>query len=1366
MGNIEACEKKNNSADDVTKTKASEDLLETKTTKKTVKEATKAKTVQLETLNVEWVNETYKRSKDGTEKLANEAENTAKQETDSSDNLEERLGKETPERVDLLLGVGHTLELALALIDTGLDLSRKLLQNVGKVSFLRSSLTSSSLLLSIATNATIRVKTADDAVALSEKLSTRLDLSDKFLLVTVLRLLSLSSADLVVDGLADGSESLQSLLNLVGELLSKLLVLLSLILLSLDISLGLLALDALLLSLTLRLGCLFRLLLLGDVLKKGDVTNDAALLVKDIAVLINLLALAVEDLTAGELANDVTVSVNNVALTVHLAASKRVVCLLLLRLLPALGFANNIAIGVDNLAVIINRASDESLSISNNKSANSLASLVDNLTILGDGTVLELGERTILLATALALRDKLSLADDVSRLTSDVSIAVRHASDKLLDITLNDTTVSGLVDTLASKSRVVDRLLLLSLGSFPALGLTDGVTAAVENVTILIDLAALELLGVTLNNLANLLALVHDTSIRLDGGTREVLEGSRGLLFAFGGRDRLTLADDLSRVVPDITVLVGTLAEKLLQVTFNNLSDNVAVGINKLADLVNLAALESGSVLLLDAIPLLEGISLADDVAISPDLTVLVGLKANELLDLTLSDLADGISLVVSETTILIDNSSLEDGSILLLDTFPFSQRLRLANNLAVSPDLTVLIGLEANELLDLTLSDLADGISIVVSETTLLVDNSPLEDREVLLLAALPLGKRLGLTSSLASLVPDDTLIVRGETDKLLDLTLNDLSEEVTLLVDEVTVLVDSHAFQDAVILLFTTLPLREGLGLADLLASAVPNDALVVGRKANELLDLALNDTSDEVTLVVYKITLLVDGSALENRKVLLLAVPLGDRLSLAKLLASLIPDLTLVVTAEADELLELTFDNLADLVTLVVDEVALLVDSGALEDGEVERLLGSVLSFSGLLIDSIFTFRGLILGLIGDVASDLLALWSLALGILRELLGGLLTLVKLVLSIIFTLRNLALGILGEIFSGFLSLSSLALDVLRDVLRNILSSLFGFRNLVLSSILALSGLALDLVGDTCSILSGSNRLQIITRCLRIVVICRSFTAGDLIGRSFGFGNISFRNLRLGSFVLSNVSLLLKLVLDILGLGDILLVDLGGNVLFGLFRDVLGLLRSVLGLLRSVLGGFLGFFGLGSNLLELVIGIGWCLSILKSDVVLLLCRLVLDIRCFVLDIRCLVLNISVVSHVANSVGSTLGCVTDGIGSAFGCFADSVRGALGSVANRSCHSSNSAGNAADSVSQTTRLLVLGLGCVFALLLVVGVLFLFRLSLSYWQVDNFASGIDGVAYEVLEVIGVSDFADSLASIVEDITSIIHNTTPRD
>lgn len=52
-----------------------------------------------------------------TYKLANEAENTVEQETDSGNDLEEWLGEEAPERVQLLLCVRHVCDLALGVVN-------------------------------------------------------------------------------------------------------------------------------------------------------------------------------------------------------------------------------------------------------------------------------------------------------------------------------------------------------------------------------------------------------------------------------------------------------------------------------------------------------------------------------------------------------------------------------------------------------------------------------------------------------------------------------------------------------------------------------------------------------------------------------------------------------------------------------------------------------------------------------------------------------------------------------------------------------------------------------------------------------------------------------------------------------------------------------------------------------------------------------------------------------------------------------------------------------------------------------------------------------------------------------------------------
>lgn len=55
---------------------------------------------------------------DKTYKLANKSENTVEQETDGSNDLEEWLGEETPERVQLLLCVRHIGDLALGVVNS------------------------------------------------------------------------------------------------------------------------------------------------------------------------------------------------------------------------------------------------------------------------------------------------------------------------------------------------------------------------------------------------------------------------------------------------------------------------------------------------------------------------------------------------------------------------------------------------------------------------------------------------------------------------------------------------------------------------------------------------------------------------------------------------------------------------------------------------------------------------------------------------------------------------------------------------------------------------------------------------------------------------------------------------------------------------------------------------------------------------------------------------------------------------------------------------------------------------------------------------------------------------------------------------
>lgn len=217
---------------------------------------------------------------------------------------------------------------------------------------LRSSVTRTSLLLGVALDTAIGVHTADDTVGLGEDLAAvldeRLDCLDKLFLVTLLLGLALLGVNLLVDALADGADLVEALLNLVAKLAGELLVLLSL------------------LARLLLLGSLLFLLLglLGHVLNEDDVAHGLTLGVENITVVINLLAGADHGLAADELANNLTALVADVTVLGHGEAGHGALLLLLrLRLLPALSLAKDVAVGVNNLTIIVHGTTSEGLGV-------------------------------------------------------------------------------------------------------------------------------------------------------------------------------------------------------------------------------------------------------------------------------------------------------------------------------------------------------------------------------------------------------------------------------------------------------------------------------------------------------------------------------------------------------------------------------------------------------------------------------------------------------------------------------------------------------------------------------------------------------------------------------------------------------------------------------------------------------------------------------------------------------------------------------------------------------------------------------------------------------------------------------------------
>jgi hypothetical protein len=151
---------------DGAKAQAAEQFVDTEATKQAVDEAAETKTV---------------------EQLADEVEHTCEQESDSRDDLEERLGEQAPERVELLLGVRHVADLLLRVVNGRDDSRSKLLKVVRELVFLRGCLAGLLAALGLCGDAAIGIETAERAVAVVKDarafFDEGLDVVDEFFFV-------------------------------------------------------------------------------------------------------------------------------------------------------------------------------------------------------------------------------------------------------------------------------------------------------------------------------------------------------------------------------------------------------------------------------------------------------------------------------------------------------------------------------------------------------------------------------------------------------------------------------------------------------------------------------------------------------------------------------------------------------------------------------------------------------------------------------------------------------------------------------------------------------------------------------------------------------------------------------------------------------------------------------------------------------------------------------------------------------------------------------------------------------------------------------------------------------------------------------
>lgn len=168
------------------------------------------------------------------------------------------------------------------------------------------------------------------------------------------------------------------------------------------------------------------------------------------------------------------------------------------------------------------------------------------------------------------------MADCGTLAVDNVSVVVN-----LLAVTLSNLTSSELADDVAvlvdNKTLAVDLeararvcLFALLLG-LPSLRLADSVAVTVDNITVLVDLMALKSSSITLDELtADLSIGANDGAVLLDLAR---LEGSKRtflLTATFGLRQQLCTTDNVSTVVPDLTLSVTDLANESSWVTLDN----------------------------------------------------------------------------------------------------------------------------------------------------------------------------------------------------------------------------------------------------------------------------------------------------------------------------------------------------------------------------------------------------------------------------------------------------------------------------------------------------------------------------------------------------------------------------------------------------------------------------------------------------------------------------------------------------------------------------------------------------------------------------------------------------------------------------
>ena len=477
----------------------------------------------------------------------------------------------------------------------------------------------------------------------------------------------------------------------------------------------------------------------------------------------------------------------------------------------------------------------------------------------------------------------------------------------------------------------VGLILVLFLDVLQESNLTDLVTIVVDDITVVINLEASAVTKVTSSKTADDIAvLVADLTLLVDVHARHGVDLALLLLRL----PALSLTDDVTVLVVDVAILIDVVSNKLLDITLDDAANDVAARALHGAILGNGVVVETSEGTLGARGGAVDDLSPTNDVSsVVPDLAFTIDLLTDKSSWVALRDTTKDVARRVDDVSSLVDSASGKRRQVDFLSLF-LLEWLSMALDVAVLvDDVTIFINRVTNELLRIALADLTNAVAVVVFDESVLDDAQALEASKGSLLASDTLVVRNQLTASdhLAGVAVNETLTIRLASCKFLEVAFDELTDWDALAVDKVTLLVQAETVKNREVGRFSLFLILKGLSVALDIAELVEDITILIDMHADKTLGVTLNDSADNVVISIGNLAISDDAKTLKTAECALrlgLAFALRDHLASADNLSGVVVDETLAVRLTASELLDVTLNQTSDGNTLLVNELALLV------------------------------------------------------------------------------------------------------------------------------------------------------------------------------------------------------------------------------------------------------------------------------------------------------------------------------------------------------------------------------------------------------------------------------------------------------